>query len=241
MWFKSDEHFYQLSTTVLTDAKQSTVDQKWLLCMPNINMLTCMSIQNLIQLYYVVQELWAFSLTDHRRIESHSVYSAHLRVVQCQNLIKQIVYFTICNISIAIMKDIGLNIDYSIGERLQYRSFMPDIHSINCSHPPPPSRVPLSTNRKMQKISWTKRKPNCRSTIRSDKCQFNTFALCISVQIRRALHQFYNPVKYLNNNLQIIYIRRLSYVYLKQVLPDSMLICEQSSSADASVKKIAGL
>ena len=39
--------------------------------------------QNLIKIYYVVQELWAFSQTEDERTDSHSNYSAaHMRVVQ---------------------------------------------------------------------------------------------------------------------------------------------------------------
>ena len=49
-------------------------------------MLTCIRMQNLIKIYHVVQELLAFSLNVNRRTyrqtDSHSDYSAHLRVVQ---------------------------------------------------------------------------------------------------------------------------------------------------------------
>ena len=44
------------------------------------------SMHNLIKIYHVVQESWAFSLTGHGRTDSHSDYSAHLRVVQFSSM-----------------------------------------------------------------------------------------------------------------------------------------------------------
>ena len=38
--------------------------------------------QNLIQIYHLVQELLAFSLTDHQRTDSHSDYSADPMILQ---------------------------------------------------------------------------------------------------------------------------------------------------------------
>ena len=47
-------------------------------------MSTCIYMQNLIQIYHMVKEARAFQLTEHGRTDSHSDYSAHLRVIQSQ-------------------------------------------------------------------------------------------------------------------------------------------------------------
>ena len=44
--------------------------------------ISCSIMHTLIKIYHVVQEVFAFSLSDHGRTDSHSDYSAHLRVVQ---------------------------------------------------------------------------------------------------------------------------------------------------------------
>ena len=41
-----------------------------------------MHLYHLIKIYHVVQELRAFTLTDHERTDSHIEYSADTRVVQ---------------------------------------------------------------------------------------------------------------------------------------------------------------
>ena len=77
MWFKSYEHFYQLTTTGSTDAQQSLVHQKscnacqWLA--ENVDMyIICM--QNLIKIYQNVTGVMSIFTSW-----SHSDYSAHLR------------------------------------------------------------------------------------------------------------------------------------------------------------------
>ena len=45
-------------------------------------MFACISIQNFIKIFHAVQELYAFLLTVNGRTDSHSDYSANLRVVQ---------------------------------------------------------------------------------------------------------------------------------------------------------------
>ena len=45
-------------------------------------MMTYICMQNLIEIYHVVHELYAFLLTDHGCTNSHSNYSADSRVLQ---------------------------------------------------------------------------------------------------------------------------------------------------------------
>ena len=64
-----------------------------------LTMLTCISMQNLIKIYHMIQEVRAFSLTSNgqtgRQTDSHSDYSAHLRVVPLRENLRNHKAFTV--------------------------------------------------------------------------------------------------------------------------------------------------
>ena len=70
VWFMSYEHFHMTSTSQ-NDARQRLIT---ILHTSGLTMFKWTRIQNLIQIYHVVQELWAISLNDHNLLKWCSAY-----------------------------------------------------------------------------------------------------------------------------------------------------------------------
>ena len=100
--FKSYEHFSERPRP----AKMMLREASSPVCTPGWTMFKCISMQNLIQIYHVVQELWALSLTDHdqtnwcltkprpsKKAVTRASGSTMLTCIRMRNLIK--VYYVV--------------------------------------------------------------------------------------------------------------------------------------------------
>ena len=67
MLFKSYNHFHKKTTEGRTDSHCAYAESQ-----PLYRLTFLRALQHLIKIYHVVQELWAFSLNDHRRTEERT-------------------------------------------------------------------------------------------------------------------------------------------------------------------------